>query len=138
MTAGRFADNARNVAAFMAAFPEGVESPTHADVTPRGASVKWLIFGENEKDQRARAAAIIRGIGGKWDKAEQSDLFAFSCHHVSGVRLKITVNREQVCMRRVVGQETVVKQVPVAFEDVTETVDVVEWDCAPVLAGVES
>jgi hypothetical protein len=44
-------------------------------------------------------------------------------------------NREKVCTRVVVGQKTVARQVPVAYETKNETVDVVEWRCSdPVLA----
>jgi hypothetical protein len=44
-------------------------------------------------------------------------------------------NREKVCTRVVVGQKTVARQVPVAYETKNEVVDVVEWKCTdPVLA----
>lgn len=131
------ARNAETLAQFLATFPEEVEPPSHyhVDHLCPGPEINWLIFGD-EGDQRSRAAAIVRGLGGKWDKRETGNHFRFVTERF-GVRLEIVVDREQVCTARVVGQETVTKQVPTAFEVVTETVDVVEWDCRPLLPAVQ-
>ena len=49
---------------------------------------------------------------------------------------KVMCNREEVCTKRVVGTETVTKQMPPEGEWTEKTVeqDIVEWDCNPLLA----
>lgn len=50
----------------------------------------------------------------------------------------ITIAREKVCIRRVVGTETVEHPAVEAREAWTEEREVVEWDCEPVLAGASA
>ncbi len=50
-----------------------------------------------------------------------------------GVKLEAWTARETVCERRVVGTETVVKKVPVEFEEQEVEEEIVEWDCHPLL-----
>lgn len=50
-----------------------------------------------------------------------------------GVKVEAWTARETVCERRVVGTETVIKQVPVEFEDQEVEEEIVEWDCHPLL-----
>lgn len=80
----------------------------------------------------ATVAFIRRTIGGKWDKREVNNYGSAEMVFSHG-RYEIKVQREAVCTRRVVGTETVTKPA-VSLPERTETVEIVEWDCSPVLA----
>lgn len=80
-------------------------------------------------------AAIRRAVGGTWEKREQQsyrgDEMVFER---DGYRIR--VEREQVCVRRVVGTETVTIPAQPAREaqpERTEERELVEWDCQPIL-----
>ncbi len=49
--------------------------------------------------------------------------------------IKVTLRpyRSTVCERKVVGTKTVVEQVPVTFKEVEKEVELVEWECAPLM-----
>lgn len=81
----------------------------------------------------ATVALIRRTIGGKWDKREHNSYGSAEMVFSHG-RYEIKVQREAVCTRRVVGTETVTKPA-VSLPERTETVEIVEWDCSPVLAA---
>ena len=78
-------------------------------------------------------AAIRRAVGGKWDKREAQGVswpeMVFEREGYS-----ITVKREAVCTRRVVGTETVTLPAVEAQPERTVEREIVEWDCEPVLA----
>ncbi len=94
-------------------------------------------------DQRKRAAAIMRAIGGKWDKKPRTcgTEIDFTQKHPR-FKLDITADRDAVCERVVTGTRQVTRTVPAVEakpgRTVTETVEDVEWDCGPVLGGVVS
>lgn len=73
-------------------------------------------------------AAIRRAVGGKWDRREAGSYDAEMVFEREGY--SITVKREAVCTRRVVGTETITEP---ALPERTETVEIVEWDCDPIL-----
>lgn len=117
----------------------GVEAPTSFDLYPwlDVPTVQWLII--NEGGQKDRAAAIIRTIGGKWDKNGVSDKYFRFESVFAGSDLRIVVDRPAVCERVVVGTREVTKTVPAPdapMVEVTETEDIIEWRCEPVLSGV--
>lgn len=90
----------------------------------------WAFYGW-EENVPAKVAAIRRAVGGKWDKRESAtgDQMSFVCEGY-----QIQVDRETVCERRVVGTETVVVPAVEAQPARTETRDLVEWDCVPILS----
>ncbi len=50
------------------------------------------------------------------------------------VNLTMIFDREAVCTRTVIGQETYIDRVPVGgYKDVESTRDVIEWECDPIL-----
>ena len=52
--------------------------------------------------------------------------------------MKFTIHceRDQVCVKRVVGTKKVKKQVPIGgYEEQEVDEEIVEWDCTPLLAG---
>jgi hypothetical protein len=95
---------------------------------------------EDAKDnQRDAAQRILRAIGGKWAKNPWDDRFDFKQpNYRPGVNLAVYTHRDQVCERRVVGTEEVTVPAVEAQPERTETREVVEWDCSPVLSEAAS
>lgn len=78
---------------------------------------------------------IARAFGQAKKEYIGDSLFVLKRTFGEAASLEANWNRERVCTRVVVGQKQVVEKVPVAFEEVNKTVDVVEWRCSdPVLA----
>jgi len=78
----------------------------------------------------AKAAASDRFIEVKKDYSSSYFSLYLDFH---GIKLEAWTTRETVCERRVVGTETVIKKVPVGFEDQEVEEEIVEWDCHPLL-----
>lgn len=95
----------------------------------------WLYSYECPEGVPAMVAAIRRAVGGKWNKAETPGIgepeMTFSREGYA-----ITVKREAVCVRRVVGTETVTLPAVEAAPERTVDREVVEWDCEPILTAV--
>jgi plasmid stabilization system protein ParE len=95
----------------------------------------WLYSYECPDGVPAMVAAIRRAVGGKWDKAETPGIgepeMTFSRKGYA-----ITVKREAVCVRRVVGTETVTLPAVEAAPERTVDREIVEWDCEPILTAV--
>lgn len=85
-----------------------------------------------ERDEKATTAAIIRALGGHWSK-DASDAFFTTQTQVRGLHVRVVATRDQVCVRRVVGQKTVTKKIATVYEEKNVVEDIVEWDCAPIL-----
>lgn len=108
------------------------------DHTPHTADLKWYLHINGKgaaETQRKIAVCIIRTLGGKWDKGIDDRAVDFTQER-DGLELQVTVVREAVCTRRVVGTETVIIPAVEATPEQTVEREVVEWDCAPVLAEV--
>lgn len=127
----------RAVAEFIEAHPD-IPVPYVAvyDHRPDLADVSWYLhINDNAKDaadQKAKAAAILKAVGGKWDKNFTSD--ARFTQSRDGLNFDVVVAREAVCTPRVVATETVTIPAVEAKPERTEERPVIEWDCAPVLA----
>jgi hypothetical protein len=137
-TVADLAENARRIAEFLDTLGPDVPIPTHIEPGHgQHGTVSWLLFSDTDLDrQRAVAAAVVRGVGGKWEK-NPGDLFAFDRVLPSGLELDVTVKRPAVCERVVTGTREVVKTVPAPDAptvQVTEVVEDVEWVCGPLLA----
>lgn len=130
------------ITAFLAAHPS-VPPPyiTIYDHIPEVAELKWYLHinGKGGPEQQKRTAQqIIRSIGGTWDKsaATRDDSMDFTQER-DGLSLQVTVVREAVCERVVVGTETVTVPAQPASEALPERTverEVVEWRCASLLA----
>lgn len=102
------------------------------------AGVNWYLHINNHFDeatQRATAREILRSIGGKWDKSVDGPVARFTQVR-DGIAYDVSVVREAVCVRRVVGTETVTIAAAPGQDpqpERTETREVVEWDCGPLL-----
>lgn len=96
----------------------------------------WLYAWECPDGIPSMVAAIRRAVGGKWTKSERSGLsepeMVFARKGYS-----ITVKREAVCVRRVVGTETVTLPPVKALPERTVEQEIVEWDCEPILTAAE-
>jgi hypothetical protein len=118
----------------------------HADLPlPTHREVNWLLFGDPGEKQTA--AQVIRRVPGDWAKVPYGDrgdktLFGFT-NTLHGLRLGITVYRHTVCERVVVGTEPVTAMVPdpsvqVPLVEVTKDVEIVRWECRPLLSDVDA
>ena len=77
--------------------------------------------------------------GGKVTKRSSDDYMTY-LREFEGSRAKIemSVPRKAVCEAVVVGQETVIHQAVYYQPARQETRDVIEWQCAPILAEAEA
>lgn len=99
--------------------------------------VHWQLLIHDDLDvrgQKAAAAEIVRTLGGTWDKRDNgSSSMSYRQQH-DPLTLSITVTREAVCERVVVGTETVTVPAVEAQPERTEEREVVRWECRPLLA----
>lgn len=106
------------------------------DHRPDTADLNWYLHINGKGDaetQKTLARSIIRGLGGKWSKTVGDNDVSFEQER-DGLSLQVMVIREAVCTRRVVGVETVTIAAVEAQPERTVEREVVEWDCAPLLA----
>lgn len=99
------------------------------------------IESHTDHDQQEVARTFVRAIPGTVTKQVRGDAFDL-VGHVDGLSVQMILNRDAVCERVVTGVETVTRTVSdpealaaVPTREVTETVETVEWRCAPILAG---
>lgn len=96
--------------------------------------IEWMLA--NDDDQREMLAVIARFIPGPVRKDARSKFFEINAK-AGGVYLRAWANRDEVCVRRVVGTHEETKRVPdpkAPLVEVTETVEDVEWECGSILA----
>lgn len=84
-----------------------------------------------------RVKEIIRSLGSFEKRYDQPSSGSFDAIKTVGeFRLMFHTDRENICQPRVVGKKKIPRQViPPTPEEVIEEheVDIVEWDCAPIL-----
>ena len=107
----------------------------------RTAMTFFFLFSE---DPRAAMAAAVRALpcnlvknfSGYDDGPSYLDLSG----QLGGLKIELTARRDDVCTRRVTGTEDrEVEEVvtPAVKRTVTKAVEVVEWDCHPIMADPE-
>ncbi|HEX4432832.1 MAG TPA: hypothetical protein VHZ96_26400 [Frankiaceae bacterium] len=103
----------------------------------------WSALGEDEPaSEMARIRSLIGA--GHWEKnapVGHGLTYYELTAHVHGIDLTITAFRSAVCERVVIGTREVTTLVPATdapMVEVTETVEDVEWVCAPLLAEATS
>lgn len=107
------------------------------------AHLAWFLPIEIRTDDEQRDAArdLLSALRGHWKKAPGSgDAFNF-VQSRGLLDLTVQVDRPAVCERVVVGTETVTVPAVEAVEarpERTETREIVEWRCQPLLAGAEA
>lgn len=116
----------RRAADLMEAHPE-VPAP---GVLPSG-ELRWWFYEWQADAAVKHIADIRRAVGGTWTKREAGSKMYFERDGYT-----ISVDREVVCTRRVVGTKTVTLPAVEAQPERTVERDIVEWDCQPLLAPV--
>lgn len=118
-----YTDGLRAVADWLDAHPE---VPLPSEGQSRVFCLGTVALGKD--GVREELANVARALPGEVDK-EYTDSY-FRVHGViEGIHIAYSAARTAVCDRVVVGQRTVSKEVPVAFEEQEVTEDVVEWRC---------
>jgi len=120
----RFAANLRMLADWYEAHPE-IEIPA--------GEIAFYIFPGGEENVPKVAHAM-----GKARKGTIGDAY-FKLERFFGDKLILRAcwTREAVCKRKVIGQRTVEREVPVGYRTEKTTEDVVEWECPKVMAPRE-
>lgn len=93
----------------------------------------WLYGSQEEILAQLR---IFARAFGRAEKEVIGDSFFVMKREFGSVRLEVNVNRETVCVPRIVGKKKVmVKEVtqPAVVTEVEKEVDVIEWDCKPLM-----
>lgn len=102
--------------------------------------IRWTLYSfECPDGVPAMVAAIRRAVGGKWDKREAAGITGTPEMVFEREGYQIITRREAVCVRRVVGTETVTIPARPALDaqpERTEEREIVEWDCEPILSGL--
>ena len=134
-TINKQADRAAETVSLLCSFADHLEQ--HPELVPYNPEADFATFASDADD----FAAKVRLIGGDRRKEypDGFDMVRVIRDFGGGVRLRLIGTRSQVCERKVVGTETVEVPDPAyiaAAPLVTETREVVEWECASVLGGV--
>jgi len=117
--------NLRAAADFVEAHPD-LPTPTFVF-----NELSWGCY--NNDDSASGMAAIVRAIGGRWDKNVDDEYYRLRRTY-GALKLQVWAYRQEVCERVVTGTREVTTDKPTAFEQVTETVEDFEWVCKPILA----
>lgn len=124
------ARNLRAVADLLDAHPDLPNCYITAHGSTGAVKVDWQAWCTD----KAAAALVVSTIPGTWERDELFDDEARWIQQRGLITLDVSVKRDLVCERRVVGTETVTIPAVAAQPERTETRDVVEWDCKPLLA----
>lgn len=125
----------RAIAAWMDSHPEAEIDAVTLDVVVGRNTVRY--YGVKDAADLADRA---RRVGGRWAKeTDDVGLFRLRQEIVPGVFYELIANREDVCERVQVGEETVLEPDPssttaVKLPMVERVVPVYEWRCDPILA----
>lgn len=105
----------------------------------RFAGFDRVITYVTSKERMAEYVRVLKAAGATIRKGADTKYFNVDCT-LGPVTLHVYAAREAVCERVVVGTETVTKTVPdpallaeVPEIKVTEDVEIVRWDCHPIL-----
>lgn len=97
----------------------------------------WLYDYDCPDGVPAMVALIRRAVGGTWQKSESRGIVGEPELVFSREGYTVTVKRDAVCTRRVVGTETITEPAVEAQAERTVEREIVEWDCSPILAEAE-
>lgn len=92
-------------------------------------------FGVSGPDQKRLATELRRELGGKWDKRDAGSQFRLSrVRDEDGGMITISMSRDAVCEKKVVGFKDVVVPAVEAQPEKVVTEEIVEWECGTLLA----
>lgn len=97
------------------------------------SSVRLKLWPENGND----FTDVVSALGGKRTKKAVGEYMEVTRDFGANVAIEVNCQRGLVCTAKVVGSETVEVTDPDAPK-VTVTRPVIEWECSPILAEVES
>jgi hypothetical protein len=125
--------NLRAAADLLERFPD-LDQPYIVGRHNGTVELNWFLNGA--ENARATAAEVVRSIGGTWERGEAnySGPLATWDQERDGLFLFVQVSRDEVCERIVTGTEAVLIPAVEAQPERTETREIVEWRCAPLLA----
>lgn len=126
--AHNLASNLRNLADFVE--EHGVELP--GDMYQMEPKVKINVWCRG-KEQMAKAAKVLAKVG-MVKKDFNSSYATITTNFGNHASIEFTSMREAVCTRKVVGTEEVPLKAFVTVPGKTETREIVEWECDPILA----
>lgn len=134
-TTNSTADKLRIVSDLLDAHPD-LPTPCVFAYGSGTVEVTWQLMNnaEHKNAQKDGARAIIAALGGKWSKNPWDDRFDFARNLGDDIKLQIFTHRDQLCERVVTGTETVTVPAVEAMPERTETREIVEWRCQPLLA----
>ncbi len=107
------------------------------------AALHWIVGHGADEDaawQKDFLRRFVRAVDGPAQKGYRDDAFDLD-GRLDGLHLGVIAQRDAVCERVVIGTREVTREVPdpdalaaVPTTTVTETVEDVEWVCAPLLS----
>jgi hypothetical protein len=110
---------------------------------PSLSQIDWDVWPHEVDNVPAEVARIARLLPTKLDKNAPGNYFDDAYYtligNVGGMPVRLLTYREKVCTRVVKGTETVTTLVPAPdapMVEVTETREIVEWECHSLLAAV--
>jgi hypothetical protein len=118
------------------------------DHPPYLVPLRWSLesltayFADSEQDRMVAAMRFLKQVGFRIEKDFTTSFAKFICTwpaespYAPTVKATFMISRNSICTAKVVGTERkqVRKEVkPAEYETVEEDVDVIEWDCKPVL-----
>jgi len=114
---------------------DALERDPHIELPGDGREFSPVTIGFYGDDARERMAAAVRALGGRWEKDAGTKWLNLNSV-LSGLHIQLYAAREQVCTRRVTGTEVrdvEVEVTPAVKRTEKQEVEIVEWDCSPVL-----
>ncbi|MFI5223848.1 MAG: hypothetical protein ACHQX3_06325, partial [Nitrospirales bacterium] len=100
-----------------------------------GVPIPWLNHANYAVDTKEHAEAVARGLG--TFKKDGNDNYLHLTKTFGNIVAKFVFTRENVCVKRVVGVETIPAYFVEAHTVEARTKEIVEWDCQPLLVPKE-
>ena len=93
---------------------------------------RFVAYAYGDNDTKEGAAKIMRSMGSCEKRYSDAGIFYLE-KEFHGIKVSIMFDRDKVCVRKVVGVETIPAKFVEAHTIPARTVEKVEWDCQPVL-----
>lgn len=120
-----------------------LEAHPELDLPFEGVQIELLVTPSRRKEPAEQAEIFARLIPGRVDKQPSANgAYMYLLASIDGLKLRMILNRADVCERVVVGTREITTKapdpaalaaLPVVEQTVTE--EIVEWRCLPILGG---
>lgn len=87
-------------------------------------------------DDPEKIGSWVRVMGNV--EKDYSDQIVTISKNFNGIKLALKPYRETVCIKRVIGKKILKEKIPTDFIEEEKEVEIIEWDCRPLLARTES